>query len=272
MTTDTPKRLIDAELTRLQNDAESSGQLGEEASAILRTLASVPDSADIEFGMAGRAKTKATAAASTPAQSGLVEGDENLRMDGYYIGFGKTGVKLIDRILSAVACAGKAFHHTECWTDETPAYEEVFRGKSPNDWIQCAANDAADLIRAISRAPSQPAPVVDDPSDAVAADCEKQATILEKFILDGDEASELLRVQNALRCAAAVIRHKLSASPQPDRESERISMPRKVSHQMAVAIIAALDAGEPEKFAGQAPEKALQPIWDAAVKAVEAQS
>lgn len=33
------------------------------------------------------------------------------RMDAYYYGFDSTGVDDIDRLLSAVACAGKAFHH-----------------------------------------------------------------------------------------------------------------------------------------------------------------
>jgi hypothetical protein len=58
----------------------------------------------------------------------------------------------------------------------------------------------------------------------------------------------------------------------PDRESERVSLPRKVTHQMAIAIKDALSANDPETFAGHPPEVALQPIWDAAVKAVEVQS
>lgn len=44
-------------------------------------------------------------------------------------------------ILSAVACAGKAFHHTEQWNEEAewPSHE----GDTPIDWIQNAANAAA---------------------------------------------------------------------------------------------------------------------------------
>ncbi len=43
---------------------------------------------------------------------------EKLRMDAYYYGFDATGCIEIDRILSAVASAGKAHHHTEGWTDK----------------------------------------------------------------------------------------------------------------------------------------------------------
>lgn len=41
----------------------------------------------------------------------------NLRMDAYYFGFSPTGVREVDEILSAVACAGKSYHHTERWGD-----------------------------------------------------------------------------------------------------------------------------------------------------------
>lgn len=68
--------------------------------------------------------------------------DNELRMNAYYYCFDKTGVREIDLILSAVACAGKAFHHTEDWQDE--AYErEHMTGKTPIEWIQNAANAAA---------------------------------------------------------------------------------------------------------------------------------
>lgn len=60
-----------------------------------------------------------------------------LRMNAYYFGFNPTGVREIDEILSAVACAGKAYHHTESWNDsddDDPSWAEV---------IQEAANRAA---------------------------------------------------------------------------------------------------------------------------------
>ncbi len=64
------------------------------------------------------------------------------RMNAYYYGFSRTGNTAIDRILSAVACAGKAFHHTEDWSNPTTPYPHL-RGDSAVDWIQNAANDAA---------------------------------------------------------------------------------------------------------------------------------
>lgn len=71
---------------------------------------------------------------------------EKLRMDAYYYGFESTGDPDIDRILSAVACAGKAFHHTNQWLDNCgPCYGH--KGESPVDWIQNAANDAADKLK-----------------------------------------------------------------------------------------------------------------------------
>lgn len=66
-----------------------------------------------------------------------------LRMSAYHYGFTATGDELVDRILSAVACAGKAFHHTENWLRHVEPYESVFRGHTPAEWIQRAAEDAA---------------------------------------------------------------------------------------------------------------------------------
>jgi hypothetical protein len=72
-----------------------------------------------------------------------------MRMEAYYYGFEPTGVEEIDRILSAVACAGKAFHRTDGWCDATDygAPEPFLRGASPVQWIQNAANDAAAKIK-----------------------------------------------------------------------------------------------------------------------------
>lgn len=73
-----------------------------------------------------------------------------MRMDAYYYSFAPTGELAIDRILSAIACAGKAFHHTDSWTEE--AYDgsapEPHRGATPVEWIQNAADDAAGELRA----------------------------------------------------------------------------------------------------------------------------
>lgn len=68
------------------------------------------------------------------------------RMDAYYYGFDRTGVDEIDLILSALACAGKAYHHTEDWNENAYALS-YHEGDTPVDWIQNAANKAAESIR-----------------------------------------------------------------------------------------------------------------------------
>ena len=65
-----------------------------------------------------------------------------LRMDAYYYSFTETGNPEIDKILSAVACAGKAFHHTDQWNDENE-FVTGHEGATPVEWIQNAANEAA---------------------------------------------------------------------------------------------------------------------------------
>lgn len=69
------------------------------------------------------------------------------RMDAYYYSFDRTGVPEIDRILSAVAWAGKAYHHTDQWSDETEGpYGARLSGMSHVDVIQQAANAAAKYV------------------------------------------------------------------------------------------------------------------------------
>lgn len=68
--------------------------------------------------------------------------DEPMRMDAYYYGFYPTGCQKVDIILSAVACAGKAYHHTEDWGEQTTPRPHL-TGESPVDWIQNAASAAA---------------------------------------------------------------------------------------------------------------------------------
>ena len=70
---------------------------------------------------------------------------DDLRMDAYYYGFVFTSAQEIDLILSAVACAGKAYHHTEDWKDETNPWTG-HEGRTPVDWIQNAAGKAATEI------------------------------------------------------------------------------------------------------------------------------
>lgn len=59
-------------------------------------------------------------------------------MQSYYFGFHATGVEPIDRILSELVAAGKAFHHTEWWADDEmnptdqPTYEQRIRSIHPD--------------------------------------------------------------------------------------------------------------------------------------------
>lgn len=69
--------------------------------------------------------------------------NEELRMNAYYYSFRRTGVIEIDRILSAVASAGKGYHHTESWayvgSDGEPSYIDLIQGaadKAAKAWLQ----------------------------------------------------------------------------------------------------------------------------------------
>lgn len=63
---------------------------------------------------------------------------DDLRMNAYYYWFSKTGVREIDEILSAVAMAGKAYHHTSDWGND-----DYYEGHSVVDLIQEMADRAA---------------------------------------------------------------------------------------------------------------------------------
>lgn len=71
-----------------------------------------------------------------------------LKLNAYYYSFGPTGFYEIDLILSAVARAGKAYHHTGGWLEKSSPYDERFTGECPIDWIQNAAKAAADTLAA----------------------------------------------------------------------------------------------------------------------------
>lgn len=94
-------------------------------------------------------RSGAEAAMTTPALDlDAVEADHDMRMDAYYYSFGKTGVLSVDKVLSAVACAGKSYHHTEDWTSECEP-RQYHSGTTPAEWIQDAADDAATQVRAL---------------------------------------------------------------------------------------------------------------------------
>lgn len=59
-------------------------------------------------------------------------------LSAYYFAFTATGDERIDRILAAIAAAGKSFHSTDGWTDDYTG-----EGWDYIDLIQAAANDAA---------------------------------------------------------------------------------------------------------------------------------
>lgn len=61
------------------------------------------------------------------------------RFFAYYFGFDPTGDPDIDMILAAVACAGKAFHSTEDWTD-------------PMDWDDRTSPSWAETIESAAHA------------------------------------------------------------------------------------------------------------------------
>lgn len=68
----------------------------------------------------------------------------DLRMEAYWFSFYATGVQEIDEILSAVATAGKGYHHTEDWNE--PHRDGVTEAQR----IQAAANKAAERWRSLS--------------------------------------------------------------------------------------------------------------------------
>lgn len=76
-----------------------------------------------------------------------MEMNEKLKLQAYYYGFSETGVRSIDLVLRAVSAAGKLFHHTDQWTSEINYPVENVRGPAPVDWIQNAADDAADAYK-----------------------------------------------------------------------------------------------------------------------------
>ena len=85
------------------------------------------------------------------------------RMEAYYYEFYPTGVDCIDKILSAVACAGKAYHHTEEWCKDCYPWDDHV-GYTPVDWIQNAANEASRTL-----ADGLKSAVTDSVEDAVGA-------------------------------------------------------------------------------------------------------
>lgn len=72
------------------------------------------------------------------------------RMEAYYYDFEPTKSAAVNKILGAVACAGKAYHHTQDWCEKTSPYDD-HTGVSPAEWIQNAAIEAADEIERLKK-------------------------------------------------------------------------------------------------------------------------
>jgi hypothetical protein len=66
--------------------------------------------------------------------------------DAYYFSMNPTGVEEIDKILSALCLAGKGYHHTQDWNEDKDDWED-YSGGSYAQWIQSAANEAAEEIK-----------------------------------------------------------------------------------------------------------------------------
>jgi hypothetical protein len=67
------------------------------------------------------------------------------RLDAYYYSFDPTGNEDVDKLLSAIARASKAFYSTADWTEEC----EWLGGKSYIDLIQERAQVIADKLTAV---------------------------------------------------------------------------------------------------------------------------
>lgn len=81
-----------------------------------------------------------------------------MRMEAYYFAFDPTGNEAIDRILAAVASAGRACHHTRDWSESSGYTPGYLRGDTPVEWIQNAAIDAAAGVASPRCGKSIPAP------------------------------------------------------------------------------------------------------------------
>jgi hypothetical protein len=81
----------------------------------------------------------------------LVDRHDPMRLEAYYYSFVGVGIPAIDRILSAVACAGKGYHNTSQWYErlEGEPYEPFLRGDTFVAQIDNAADDAGKAVRAL---------------------------------------------------------------------------------------------------------------------------
>jgi hypothetical protein len=108
--------------------------------------------------------------------------DAELRMNAYYYAFAFTGVFEIDRILSAVACAGKSFHMTADWGDDAEPWPHL-RGNCAADWIQNAADDAAEKLKSRLLSP--------------AIDSQATETVTREDVIDEEDWVAFLHIESS---------------------------------------------------------------------------
>lgn len=77
--------------------------------------------------------------------------DKYRRYDAYYYGFNPTEEDSVNKILSAVAIAGKGYHHTDGWTEEKDDYSD-YTGGSYAGWIENSAKECAREITKLKKA------------------------------------------------------------------------------------------------------------------------
>ena len=70
----------------------------------------------------------------------------NLIMTSRRFRFEKTGVAEIDAILEAIAIASRAAADTDDWNDDVEDFHPTSLGRNPVEWIQLAANEAAQKV------------------------------------------------------------------------------------------------------------------------------
>ena len=76
---------------------------------------------------------------ATAETEGATPEPEKLRMQAYYYGFDETGIIEIDRVLSAVATAGKMYHGTQEWGGGRYNRDDQIQ----SELIQKSANECA---------------------------------------------------------------------------------------------------------------------------------
>jgi hypothetical protein len=125
-------------------------------------------------------------------------------MDAYYYSFDPTGERLVDEVLSAVAWAGKAYHHTGDWNKECGGYYGPYnRGDTPVGYIQPKAAECAATLT--------------DLHDRLAAAERERDEWKAKYEIANEVSENAHRHNTALRAQLAALTSE-AASPAPSVE------------------------------------------------------